>query len=73
MYYPTGTVGVEPDADGVPTYEIRTGAAWDYISFTPDVEATTHSCSAVCFGSLAQRSEQSRATIGKFLDANPDD
>ncbi|MGF0097403.1 carbohydrate kinase family protein [Prevotella sp. SGI.027] len=71
--YPTGTVGVELDADGVPTYDIRTGVAWDYIPFTPEVEAAAHNCSAVCFGSLAQRSEQSRATIGKFLDATPDD
>lgn len=71
--YPTGTVGVELDADGVPTYDIRTGVAWDYIPFTPEVEAAAHNCSAVCFGSLAQRSEQSRETIAKFLDATPDD
>ena len=64
---------MELDADGVPTYDIRTGVAWDYIPFTSEVAAVAHNCSAVCFGSLAQRSEQSRATIGEFLDATPDD
>ncbi|MBM6992811.1 MAG: carbohydrate kinase [Prevotella sp.] len=71
--YPTGTVGVELDAEGVPTYDIKTNVAWDNIPFTPEVEEAARNCSAVCFGSLAQRSETSRETIRKFLDATPDD
>ena len=30
-------------------------------------------CSAVCFGSLAQRNEESRATIARFLDDTPEE
>jgi fructokinase len=71
--YPTGTVGVELDAAGVPTYDIKTNVAWDNLPFTPEVEAAAQNCSAVCFGSLAQRCESSRETIRKFLEATPDD
>lgn len=71
--FPTGTVGVELDTEGVPTYDIKSNVAWDNIPFTPEIEAVAKNCRAVCFGSLAQRSEVSRSTIEKFLDATPDD
>lgn len=71
--YPTGTVQVTLDEQGIPTYNIREGVAWDNIPFTPEIEQVARSCQAVCFGSLAQRSVVSRETIGKFLDATPDD
>ena len=32
--FPTGTVQVELDAEGVPCYEIKEGVAWDNIPFT---------------------------------------
>lgn len=71
--YPTGTVQVELDDDGVPTYDIRENVAWDNIPFTPEVEDVARHCRAVCFGSLAQRNVVSRDTINRFLDATPDD
>lgn len=71
--YPTGTVQVELDDDGVPTYDIRENVAWDNIPFTPEVENVARHCRAVCFGSLAQRNVVSRDTINRFLDATPDD
>ncbi len=71
--FPTGTVQVELDANGVPTYDIRRNVAWDNIPFTPELEKLARSTSAVCFGSLAQRSEVSRNTILHFLDAMPAD
>ncbi len=64
---------VELDANGVPTYDIRRNVAWDNIPFTPELEKLARSTSAVCFGSLAQRSEVSRNTILRFLDAMPAD
>ena len=70
--YPTGTVQVTLDDEGVPTYDIKNGVAWDNIPFTPDIEAAAQQCRAVCFGSLAQRSEVSRTTINRFLDATPE-
>ena len=71
--FPTGTVQVTLDAQGVPQYETKTDVAWDNIPFTDDLRALAKDCKAVCFGSLAQRSEVSRATIGAFLDAVPED
>ena len=71
--YPTGTVQVTLDEQGIPTYNIREGVAWDNIPFTPEREEVAKTCQAVCFGSLAQRSVVSRETIGKFLDATPSD
>jgi fructokinase len=70
--YPTGTVQVELDAEGVPMYDIKEGVAWDNIAFTPELEALAKKTRAVCFGSLAQRSVVSRETISRFLDAMPE-
>lgn len=67
--YPTGTVQVELDDEGVPTYDIKEGVAWDNIPFTSEIEGLARTASAVCFGSLAQRSVVSRQTIESFLDA----
>lgn len=71
--FPTGTVQVSLDAQGVPTYDIKEGVAWDNIPFTPELEEVARNCRAVCWGSLAQRNEVSRNTIHRFLDATPKD
>ena len=70
--YPTGTVQVTLDDEGVPCYEIKEGVAWDNIPFTDELKRLALSTRAVCFGSLAQRNEVSRATINRFLDTMPD-
>lgn len=67
--HPTGTVSVELDAHGKPDFTIHTGVAWDFIPDMPGLEELAARADAVCFGSLAQRSEVSRATIRRFLDA----
>lgn len=69
--YPTGTVQVKLDAEGVPCYDIKEGVAWDNIPYTQALEELAHRTKAVCFGSLAQRSAVSRDTINRFLDAMP--
>lgn len=69
--YPTGTVLVELDDEGVPCYEIKEDVAWDHIPFTDEMKRLAFRTRAVCFGSLAQRSEVSRATILKFIDTVP--
>lgn len=71
--YPTGTVQVELDNEGVPTYDIKENVAWDNIPFTPELQAIAENTRAVCWGSLAQRNVVSRQTIYKFLDATPKD
>ena len=68
---PTGTVLVTLDNKGVPQYDICLGVAWDNIPLTDEMLQVARDTQAICFGSLAQRSEASRKTIHAFLDAAP--
>lgn len=68
---PTGSVQVTLNAAGVPTYDITEGVAWDHIPFTERIGNLAKETSAVCFGTLAQRSPESRATIHKFIESMP--
>jgi fructokinase len=70
---PTGTVTVALDAGGIPHYTIHEGVAWDVLPWTTGLGDLAARADAVCFGSLAQRSPVSRATIGAFLDATGPD
>ena len=70
--FPTGTVQVTLDSEGIPCYEIKENVAWDNIPFTDELKRLALSTRAVCFGSLAQRNEVSRKTINCFLDTMPD-
>lgn len=70
--YPTGTVNVQLDSSGIPTYDITEHTAWDNIPFTDRLEQLARHTQAVSFGSLAQRNPVSRNTIYRFLDAMPD-
>jgi len=69
--YPTGTVHVEIDQEGVPQYDIKENVAWDNIPFTDKLKSLAEKTKAICFGSLAQRNVVSRNTINLFLDAMP--
>ena len=69
----TGTVQVTLDSEGIPSYEIKTGVAWDNIPFLPEIMQLAEKCNCVCFGSLAQRCEVSRNTIKEFLRHTPAD
>ncbi|GAF74736.1 unnamed protein product, partial [marine sediment metagenome] len=64
---PTGTVKVAVAADGQPTFTIAKNSAWDALRRTKTWQQLAPQCSAVCFGTLAQRSEPSRNTIRSFL------
>jgi fructokinase len=65
---PTGTVGVEI-IDGEPHYVINEPAAWDFMEWTPEWQELAATADAVCFGTLAQRAETSRATVREFVAA----
>ena len=71
--YPTGTVQVQLDDQGIPTYDIKENVAWDNIPYDESIRQVARSCRAVCFGSLAQRNVVSRQTIHRFLDDTPAD
>lgn len=66
----TSTVTVEL-RDGQPTYTFAPDIAWDHLEFTSEWRELAARCDAVCYGTLAQRSQPSRATIWQFLDAAP--
>jgi fructokinase len=70
--HPTGTVDVEIDDKGLPRYQIAHSVAWDFLAWTLDWQQLSKTVDAICFGSLAQRCEASRATIRDFLQASSD-
>ena len=72
-YFPTGTVTVSLDANGIPGYIIHENVAWDNIAWNSSLEELAKSVDAVCFGSLAQRNLVSRQAIMKFLEATRKD
>jgi fructokinase len=67
--YETGSVLVSLDEKGIPTYEIKEPVAWDFIDVNETLLATAKQAAAVCFGSLAQRNEQSHKTILKIVNS----
>lgn len=67
----TGIVNVQVDGNGQPKFEIAHPVAWDFLEWTQDWQLLAQHADAVCFGSLAQRSETSRATIRRFVGAMP--
>lgn len=66
---PTGTVKVELDDKGQPEFEIVEAVAWDFLEWTPEWQELAQTADAICFGSLAQRAPQSKATVRAFLQA----
>jgi len=70
-HHPTGTVDVAIDSAGVASYLFAADTAWDHLAWQPMLENLARSCAAVCFGTLAQRSNQSRQTIRRFVAAAP--
>lgn len=70
--YPTGTVQVELK-EGIPSYTIIEGVAWDYIPSTQAEVDLMKQASAVCFGTLAQRAPKSHETLRSLLSYVPED
>lgn len=79
----TGNVQVDPQKQtgivevklktGIPEYKIEKDVAWDFIKWTPQLASLAGESDAVCFGTLAQRSEITRQTILKFLKTTKPD
>jgi fructokinase len=66
---PTGTVSVELLPGGQPSYIIHEHVAWDRLVFDETAFALACRADAVCFGSLAQRSETARSAILSLIAA----
>ena len=69
--YPTGTVMISLDKQGVPRYDFQEQTAWDNITFNDEVARLAKHTNIVCFGSLAQRNIKSRNVIYQFLKTMP--
>jgi fructokinase len=65
--HPTGTVKVEVDRAGQPRFEITEFVAWDFLGWTHRWQELADLADAVCFSTLAQRSEHSRSAMRSFL------
>lgn len=62
--HPTGAVKVQVDGNGVPTFDILPGAAFDYLEMDGSVKALMGQGPAlVYYGTLAQRTEAGRRFI----------
>lgn len=68
---PTGTVLVSLDAQGKPSYDIRSGSAWDSIKLDQKhlSSISAESWDVVAFGTLAQRSKENRVTLQQLVEA----
>ena len=69
---PTGYVTVDVSVPKSPSYIIHENVAWDAIAFDRALEDAAADAAAVCFGTLAQRTETSRETIRRTLAAARD-
>lgn len=66
---PTGTVEVKVGVDGNPHFYITPNVAYDQIELSPELLSLAQEVQCICFGSLIQRSSQSRNTLYAMLDA----
>lgn len=69
--HPTGTVDAHINANGVATYVFPDDVAWDFITLDENAMSLAAKADAICFGTLAQRSEVSRRAIHSFLQGAP--
>ena len=69
--HPTGTVAISVDDRGEPTFTIGENSAWDFLEWTSDLQELAQEADAICFGTLGQRSPQSRRTIRRVLETAP--
>lgn len=68
---PTGTATVTLSGAGLAHFTIQENVAWDFLAPNGDAVALAAQADAICFGSLAQRSDVSRNTIQKLVKAVP--
>jgi fructokinase len=64
---PTGTVQVELDEAGKPTFTITADVAWDAVELPENLAELLSGVKALAFGTLAQRSPRTRETIREIL------
>ncbi len=69
--FPTGTVNVTLGQGGLPSYEIASPVAWDYIHPNDKAKDYIKNTDAFVFGSLACRTERNKNTLLEYLTLAP--
>ena len=69
--YPTGVCRVSCDSNGQPTYDLGGDMAYDHITLDDETlkDIKAHAFDAFYFGTLAQRSPESRQALNRVLQA----
>ncbi|ELP90785.1 fructokinase, putative [Entamoeba invadens IP1] len=70
--YETSTVEITLH-NGIPQYKVKENVAWDHLVLTDKEFSLSQNAKCVCFGTIAQRSEETHQSIMKFLKAMPVD
>ena len=70
-HQPTGTVPIRFDEHMNPDFVITPDVAYDYIELTDELLAAASRADSLCFGTLAQRNEQSRKTLAAIIEQSP--
>jgi fructokinase len=72
-HHETGRVTVDLTSSEHPQFTIHENAAWDYLQMETPVAELAAQASAICFGTLAQRTEESRQAIHEMLSHASED
>ncbi len=65
--HPTGTVDVQLDAAGQPTYTIHSEVAYDFLAWDHRLRMLCSQAQALCFGTLVQRTPLARETVRRAI------
>lgn len=68
---PTGRVDVKMHDNGIPSYHIVSPSSWDFIDSSENTIEAAKNSNAFAYGTLSQRSGESRAALKKILAALP--
>jgi fructokinase len=68
--HPTGTVNVDLDDQGVPTFYICENVAYDHLDLTIPDALDAGGTQMIYFGSLLQRTDSMRRQVQRFLSGN---
>ena len=67
--FPTGSVRITLDENGKADYLFALNTSWDNLTWTDKIEKLALRTDAVAYGTLGQRSLQSRECIERFIEA----
>lgn len=65
--FDTGYVTARVDSKGVASYEFPDDVAWDHLAINSAAQQCAAELKAICFGTLAQRSDSARSAIQRYL------